>query len=246
MNTQRTPRLTGPLLATLLLASLLPASAQAQQDLYRVEVIIFTQSGIATDNTPEQWPRYPDPAVFERYAELDGAVEEPDSGHFRLLRGEELDLGGIARRLDNASGYRVLEHLGWVQPADERDEAAAVPIPPGSEPPERESDADNDSGSSDALPERLTLTPRPPEGLSGWLRVWRGRYLHVDTDLRWLDPDGGTEPRDEGARETSLGGEARPVPVMRLDRRMRSEELHYLDHPEMGLLIRVAPVDVDE
>ncbi|MDN3518449.1 CsiV family protein [Aquisalimonas lutea] len=240
MNNQRTPRLAGLGLATLLLGSLLPAPAQAQQELYRVEVVIFTQSGIATDNTPEQWPRYPDPAVFERYAVLDGAVEEPDSEHFRLLRGEELVLGGIARRLDNAAGYRVLEHVGWVQPANDRGEAAAVPMPPGSEPPERDTAAGDDNGDAGALPDRLTLTPRPPEGLSGWLRVWRGRYLHVETDLRWLDPEGDSASGDQGAREASLGG-VQPVPVMRQERRMRSGELHYLDHPEMGLLIRAAP-----
>lgn len=51
--------------------------------------------------------------------------------------------------------------------------------------------------------------------LSGVFRLRRGRYLHVDTDLTV----GGIRARDH--------------------RRMRSGQLHYIDHPRIGILIRV-------
>lgn len=56
--------------------------------------------------------------------------------------------------------------------------------------------------------------------LSGLVRLTRGRFLHLDTDLALLDP-------------TS----AQPYRI-RLNRRMRSGELHYVDHPKLGIIIR--------
>lgn len=52
-------------------------------------------------------------------------------------------------------------------------------------------------------------------GLTGVVRLTRGRYLHVDTDLTV----GGIRTRDH--------------------RRMRSGELHHIDHPRVGILVRV-------
>lgn len=56
--------------------------------------------------------------------------------------------------------------------------------------------------------------------LEGLIRVGRGRFLHLDADLL-LQPAGAAEP----AR-------------IRLSRRMRSGELHYVDHPQVGILIQ--------
>lgn len=56
--------------------------------------------------------------------------------------------------------------------------------------------------------------------LSGLVRVTRGRFLHIDADLYLRDAD-----------------TAQPLRAM-LYRRMRSDELHYLDHPKLGIVIR--------
>lgn len=56
--------------------------------------------------------------------------------------------------------------------------------------------------------------------LSGLVRVTRGRYLHVDADLY--------------LRDAATG---RPYRI-KLYRRMRSDELHYIDHPKLGIVIR--------
>jgi hypothetical protein len=62
------------------------------------------------------------------------------------------------------------------------------------------------------------------ERLIGLVRISKGRYLHLDTDLL-LQPD-----ELEAYR-------------VRLHRRMRSGELHYVDHPKVGILIRTARVE---
>lgn len=61
--------------------------------------------------------------------------------------------------------------------------------------------------------------------LSGMIRVTRGRYLHVDTDLLLRDAGG-----------------AHPYRIQ-LSRRMRSDELHYIDHPKLGIVIRALRVE---
>jgi len=56
--------------------------------------------------------------------------------------------------------------------------------------------------------------------LGGLIRVTRGRYLHLETDLL--------------LRDTNLAEPER----IKLYRRMRSGELHYVDHPRVGILIQ--------
>ena len=56
--------------------------------------------------------------------------------------------------------------------------------------------------------------------LSGLIRMSQGRYLHLDTDLVLRDAVSSQPYR------------------IKLHRRMRSNELHYVDHPRLGILIR--------
>lgn len=60
--------------------------------------------------------------------------------------------------------------------------------------------------------------------LSGLVRLTRGRYLHLDADLTVRDARDGAPYR------------------ARFNRRMRSDELHYVDNPRLGILIRAARV----
>lgn len=57
--------------------------------------------------------------------------------------------------------------------------------------------------------------------IHGLVRVTRGKFLHLDTDLVYTD------------RAT---GRSWPI---KLERKMRSNELHYVDHPLVGMLIHV-------
>ena len=61
--------------------------------------------------------------------------------------------------------------------------------------------------------------------LAGLIKIEKGRYLHIGTE--WLIQDESIPYR------------------LDLGRRMRSEELHYLDHPRAGLLVQILPVEAD-
>jgi hypothetical protein len=121
------------------------------------------------------------------------------------------------------------------------------------------------------LPVLLQLGDRP-EGVwsvEGTLAVTLGRYLHVHAQLwravvrpttdinEWVDPrpptvDTGApspafDPADTPVPEAlppafDPGPEAQTYQVLDEQRRMRSGELHYLDHPAFGVLIRIDAV----
>ena len=61
--------------------------------------------------------------------------------------------------------------------------------------------------------------------LQGLVRFTRGRYLHLDTDLTLQDANAPRTFR------------------IRLNRKMRSDELHYVDHPKVGILIKAKRVE---
>lgn len=131
------------------------------------------------------------------------------------------------RRLRGSAGYRPLLRAAWRQPMP-RDERQTLWL----------------SG----------------EHVAGRLTVWRQRFLHVEGAL-WLDAAGW--PSLLEALQASAAGASGQVPDRLADdvsavtvtdhgplptalpwefrRRMRSEELHYLDHPVLGALVRIAP-----
>lgn len=74
---------------------------------------------------------------------------------------------------------------------------------------------------------KLVLTD-PNLGMEGTLNIERQRFLHVYPDIR-LD------------LRSSLGQNA-PIVRMQESRRMRSSELHYIDHPVLGMLVLFRPV----
>jgi len=67
--------------------------------------------------------------------------------------------------------------------------------------------------------------------LAGTLQVTRGRFMHVDANLWYRD---GSEV------------EAGAYMILRESRRMRLGELHYLDHPKLGVLVRTTRVGLPE
>lgn len=172
-----------------LLLSLISLPAQAQQ-WYHTEVLVFEHLANVSD---EQAPRMP----------LVGKPPlNPDSKTNRLQPASNTDLNGIASRLNNSGGYRVITHESWQQPFTSKNSAPAVGL-----------------GS---------------QSLAGSVRFFRGTYLHADLDL-WFRGANNQTPQ----RET---GEPRR-PHLSESRRIRSEEIHYFDHPDFGVLIRIKPVE---
>lgn len=194
---------------------------------YHVEVIIFEQHEMGGRDAERWLDKAADP-IAPRIQPLADATDawEP----FSALPRDQLRLRAHHDRLEAAEAYRPLMHLAWRQHGLSAEDSIAVPIPNDWEP--REVDLFSSLTG-------LTSLDEPP--LYGYLRVYRERFLHLVTDLRYRRP-----PTIDAAERYAYLEGTDPVFVMQQRRRMRSGELHYLDHPVLGILARITPVDPDE
>jgi hypothetical protein len=74
---------------------------------------------------------------------------------------------------------------------------------------------------------------------SGTIRVHLTRFLHVTLDLTYqADGTGALPAVNDGLGELALAPRYR----LTATRNVRSNELHYFDHPAFGVLVRITPV----
>ncbi|MYL26967.1 MULTISPECIES: CsiV family protein [Halomonadaceae] len=228
----------------LLCATAMPATGA---ELYRVELLLFERlqaepellsDPYAPVSLPErgvplwvdsQWTPEPrDTGDIDTESETPGE-QVPE---ILALPREELRLNNIARALENASGYRLVAFTGWQNPFP--DGYRTVPLVV-------------DVAADEAGEQRI----------QGSLQIERRRYLHVqaslhDTHLKVPALDVAPIPRFPVASGLIL-----PLPrylapespafretATRLteNRRMRSEEVHYLDAPTFGLVVYFHPI----
>lgn len=235
---QATNRFSKPLLTSAALAlafMLLPATnAQAQdgrKNFYRAEIVILQ--------------RLVEPASVEE--QMAGKQIEPSrnvakslwvedaSGHrisdLKLAGRNELHLGRAASRLENSGNYRILAAAGWYQS-----------FPP------------NYDGSPMRVAVGDWLSGAQQKAVEGHIEIDRKRYLHVGVHLNhWHDGPApevsapavatNSTPDASGSEETgSIADMAEPAPAelvtwIKETRRMRSEEIHFIDSPTIGVLV---------
>jgi hypothetical protein len=178
----------------------------------------------------------PDPLLdfLRRVADFEASLEAQS---YRWLEPESFTLSRLAQRLERKGGYQVLVHGRWLQP-----------VPPREEP----------------QPLLVQAGPRYADGfaLEGTFEVTVGRYLHFRADLFYTEPLLGRTPVSRPlapARGTAAALSVDPRALLTEDdlapagfmqlhesRRLRSGELHLLDHPKLGVLFRIEPVTLPE
>ncbi len=172
--------------------------------------------------------------------DLQGAILLNDSATsygFVLYPKEALTLGNQATALSRSGQYKVLEHIAWLQPGLAKEEAIAVRIHAGKN--YRNEFKERSFAQADFSDRKLPKN-HPVNELDGTVKVVLGRYLHVYTDLVYRRPfnvraDAEHNPlgRDHVLADFKL----------KTHRKMRSKELHYIDHPLLGILIEIRPAD---
>jgi hypothetical protein len=179
------------------------------------------------------------------------------------LNDSELKLNGLIQKLSASQRYRPLLHLGWIQPLDSSDQGTAVhiydgmamkqagaapPAPTASAPQAQADAAPQSQEAGTQAAESISAPASAPHQLDGTFTLRRGRFLHVDADFGYRE----TEPATEPAAGSETAG-AEPVQSqavtryvrMTQSRRIRNDELHYLDHPLFGVLFVVSPYQQD-
>jgi hypothetical protein len=213
-------------LAAAPLIGLLPGPAATQVGRrYRIELVIFehlgTESRAFMDAVAR--PMAPDLSGF--------AIGE---GPIRpSLVGFELE--HVAARVERSGQGRVLARLAWDQVGRGYETSPWIRLQEGRYLGIRYPEPGDDEGQTDAFSPGLRPVAAQDERfeLEGRLRVWVGRFLHLETDLVFHHTQaGGADPQTFPA-----------VPVRGSQRMNSGTDLFYLDHPVVGIIARVTRIE---
>ncbi|MBA2409171.1 MAG: hypothetical protein H0V62_05175 [Gammaproteobacteria bacterium] len=215
------------------------STANAQTTAYQVELLVFSHLDASIAGGSPAQP-FSGPSSMLELAETQAGDD------FRALGSDAFTLSAAASILAGSAGYHVIEHVAWRQPGWSENAAMSVHIHGGAThqsthaptlPPEA---TPNDAQFNVAYPYAQRQTSASFEELDGTVKVALGQYLHVYTDLVYREPvttTQGAQPVERSRPTASALFEYR----VQNQRRMRSRELHYLDHPLVGVLIKITP-----
>lgn len=247
------------------LAAIMPASAESSIQTtpwYQVEVMLVAYSNetmidheswpIALNDAPAMPVDYSGDVDFQWWIQPEGwsqpeaaalawsgfAVnpKTPTNWISPLQPLPELSLAKQADQMKWRADMTVIWHQSWLEPIQAEDNAIQHPID-------------------------IELARPLDLHLTGHIQLHLSRYLHIKTDLVMqhyqqessLFGSGSTQGFNSARTPYQLqqlpqsGALPNKLPTraahIQLTRRMRSRELHYLDHPMLGVVVRVIPVD---
>ncbi|MDT8452185.1 MAG: CsiV family protein [Gammaproteobacteria bacterium] len=217
------PRIKSAILASLFL--LTTAAAHAQTTRYNIDVVIFEDAGGRYLNS-EQWPIVHHPEDLSP-ADLTGqpvdkaADNQQDSPDINITHHASDALAEYIAKLESSGRYNILLQQSWQQTGLSDTDAINVHIDTtNAESPE------NDNNKLQSI-------------LQGTLKLILGRYLHLHTDLLYKRP----KQTDDSTSATLHGRSSYDEFEIKSQRKMRSNELHYIDHPLIGILVLVSPIE---
>ena len=183
---------------------------------------------------------------------------------FVILGNSEQEFRGKAAYMQRSGRYRILFHETWLQPVTERSRALPIILDQSGDTgewPELQGSIQlhlsrylhletnlwlNTNG--DYLPGSWRM-PAPPLGPSSTTEEPQESDLYASTE------ESGSEPTPEESWQEASPEEAEvPGPVypfrhailLQQKRRMRSTEVHYLDHPMLGVVAKLTPLTAQD
>lgn len=225
-----------------LLSLFITSKALAASQWYQVELFAFAQE---KPTTTERWstnllPHYSNNAVKldSNYPQLpdeasDANLSALNGGAWQLkdIKPEDTPVSRMANRMRANRQYRILYEARWIQPIFSTVNALPINIEGGkslppliSEKPKQTSFGDNlgnefDRSIEDDVADAMQFMPE----LQGTLLFSLQQYVHLSTNL-WFASEAEGQPFFGHMDES---------------RRLKNGELHYLDHPLFGLVVRV-------
>jgi len=216
-------------------------------ELMPAEVSTLEDNNINLDKIFSSEPVIPvDPAITEEPAIAESPLPEP----YQLLANNELNLTSQEIKLSTSEKYYPLLHIAWRQPVLSRENAKAVHIYSNME--QSQTDVIQSSPETLAIPpmNEFFMYQESPDSelplnvIDGTIKITRGKYLHMETDILYrIQPEGNNEFNIFGFRKED---QALTVFRMQDSRRMRSGELHYFDHPLIGMIAIITPYQLPE
>lgn len=235
---------------------------------YDVEIILFKNLKVpkgSEKTLPSQAPQLDE--IFISLANQNDIDAAAELG-FKIPEENEIRLLDIVNKIKASSRYKLLTHIAWRQPGLHKNNAIAVQIRTGDIFGNDFSSIDNpvtpllidEEIDINTLPKiNLTRSGEAPEKpklvwyeLEGKITITLARYLHAHVDLVLRIPNKNTiEFNDtietgtaiDSPEEFSFFSATLNNYALKERRRMRSRKLHYLDHPELGMLILITPYE---
>lgn len=223
---------------------------------YDVEIIIIENISKNAKNS-ENWPLQVNLTPEEKTVQLgqpfeaEWLPEDTDlKSSYIVLDDSAYQLTKEAKKISNSKTHRVIFHTAWRQPGLNKKQAlpiyfkTVVPAPKIVE--DKKEVFEEISSFSDEQ------TEAPASVLEGILRVTLARYLHLEAELTFQDksPDmlDGDNPFAalDVEMENNIVQKQGVIHLKQKRRRIRSNELHYVDHPVLGILLKITPYIEEE
>lgn len=181
---------------------------------------------------------------------------------FVMLKDEELQLKESFKKLKRSREFRPLLHVAWRQPTYSAKHAQTVLLYEGMTEPEYTENTKNKSKNK-----RLNTKSDTDNGVInprfvGTIRLSVARYLHFAADLvyrvpvtqrvaiqmqdrdLWTDSPYQAISYPQGPAYQLESWKAIRGFRLKESRRMRSKRIHYLDHPFLGVVVQITPVEL--
>lgn len=193
---------------------------------YQVDIIIFSQITNAHYQSEAWLTPTPLHQPINTQVIIDADTVNQSMAAYTLLPDEQFDLTKALNKLNNDHQYHVIWHGAWVQPIYKRHRYQPTYLAGGQV--------------YSAMAEMTNaLTALPTSEFTGLLTfVPTGNYIAVTADLRL------TEMTDTlGNTANFLVNSSTPYQQFALQQtqRLRTDEVHYFDHPLFGMLIKLTP-----
>ena len=218
---------------TLAISTLFTSIASGKD--YAIEIILFANKD-GLQQTAEQFTANHAIPTPTNGISLDTVDDE---SLWQPIPEDQYILADVANNLKRSGRYRILKHIAWRQPVVERKDSQPITIRAGrdfsDQFPER---AYRHVEFSDTASDSSDISNEVKE-LAGTINIVITRYIHLYSDLVYRLPrPNPTALNDALDRELVLVDYA-----VNSHRRMRSRELHYIDHPLVGILIEATPIE---
>ena len=215
---------------------------------YDVEVVVIENLSKESKNA-ENWPLQVNLVQPENTVQLGQPVlsewlpKEVDlKSSYKLLKADTYQLTDKVEKISESKTQRVIFHTAWRQPGLDKKKALPIyfkreiPAAPVIEDQKSTEQASEDGNS----PAKST-----PSILEGILRVTLARYLHLEAELVLQDKL--PEVKDSENPFSVLDNQSERSEIEKQGvihfkqkrNRIRSKELHYLDHPALSILVHI-------
>lgn len=246
---------------------LLVANSSFAEDMryYDVEVIVIENLSEKAKSS-ENWPLQVNLLQAEKTVQLGEPVlgewlpqdQEIDLNlSYKVLGSKGLLLSEEVEKISESKTQRVIFHTAWRQPGLDKNQSLPIyfkheiATPPIIE--EEVSENVLNSGiEQDSEVTAIQKQAPSPSILEGILRVTLSRYLHLEAELilknkipEIIKSDNPFSVLDN-VEERSEVEKQGVIHLKQKRRRIRSNELHYIDHPVLGILIRITRYEKPE